>query len=88
MQIHQIQEFKNPKTILDPSRGLVLTHERVLKQSSTSAIAFDGVTYEIGEDGSFDVPDEVGQYYVGRPGWYEGPNPFAEQPSATASPFS
>lgn len=78
MKIHQVVEtFENLHEI-DPRKGPVLRKERVLKEGSTTAI--DDPThghFEIGPDGSFDVPDELGVFLCRTPDWFEGPNPFA-----------
>ncbi len=83
-QIHEVQVFEKKHYEIDPQRGAVLKSEQVLKRSGTTAIAFDGETYEIGEDGTFDVPVEVAAHFTARPGWYEGPNPFIEEYAAEA----
>lgn len=78
MQIHEVQVFKKKSHHLDPEKGLVLQTQDIVKRSDTSVISFDGVEYEVDDDGTFDVPDEVAAFFIGTPGWYEGPNPFNE----------
>jgi hypothetical protein len=79
MQIHEVQVFDVKRYEIDPERGAVLKHDQTIKRSGTDTIAFEGETYHIEPDGSFDVPSEVAAHYCARPGWYEGPNPFIEQ---------
>lgn len=78
MQIHEVVEQLEQKHELDPRHGVRLRTERVIVPSTTHVIAFDGETYEA-ENGTFDVPAEVAEFYLGRPGWFSGPNPFAEK---------
>jgi hypothetical protein len=82
MRVHQVEEFTTNVHKLDPVRGMLLHHERGLRRGSAASITHDGETYEIASDGTFDLPADVAAAIVGRPGWYEGPNPFVEeQPS-------
>jgi hypothetical protein len=79
MQIHQVEEHTVNVHKLDPVYGMRLHQERALRRGTTARISHPGFDpIDIGPDGTFDVPDEVGAHFVGRPGWYEGPNPFEE----------
>lgn len=80
-QIHQVEEYTELKHDLDPVRGMVLRSERKVLKGGTVAIShpdYDEV-FEIGPDGSFDVPDDVAAFLVKQPSWFEGPNPFQEE---------
>lgn len=80
-KIHNVEVTQTKRYVTDPEKGLVLKHEDKIQRGNVTAIAHDGVTYKIDDDGSFDVPDEVVTFLCHTPGWYEGPNPFhAEAP--------
>jgi hypothetical protein len=76
MQIHNVEKVDQAVSAIDPIHGIVRRVETVIKQSSVTSI--DG-KYNIGPDGSFDVPDDVAAFLCNTPGWYAGPNPYAEE---------
>jgi hypothetical protein len=88
MQIHQVEVFDELRREIDPARGIVARREQVIRKGGATRIAHEGVTYEIDPDGSFDVPEEVAAVLVGKPGWYEGPNPFPAEVEAQPKPRS
>jgi hypothetical protein len=75
MQLHHVEEFEERLHEVDPVRGPVVRPVKKLRQGAASCISHGGVDYEISPDGTFEVPPEVGAEFLGRPGWYEGPNP-------------
>lgn len=85
MLIHNVQVHWRSEYALDPIRGTVLKKEEVLQRGTISAVAHDGVTYTVGDDGSFEVPADVAAALVGENGWYEGASPFPpEKPARKA----
>ena len=58
----------------DNHRRQVLTPMRV--PSSVGKISFDGAEYEADETGTFYVPPEVADHYLGFPNWFSGENPY------------
>ena len=87
MQIHQVEVFETNQHVLDPTRGMLLRKEQQLRRGSAASISHPDheEDFEIGPDGTFDVPTDVALFYVGdgsgpgQPGWYAGPNPFHEE---------
>ena len=79
MQIHHIEvTFKN-RYELDPDSGQrVLRREPLLKRSGVEKIQDGKKAYTIDKDGSFEVPDALGERLVRGPGWFEGPSPFSD----------
>jgi len=90
MRIYHVHETWRDEWESDLDRGMVKVRRRVLEPSNQIRLTHDGVTYEVQPDGSFDVPEEVGTFYVGPPvaraGWHTGVPPFAlnEVPPAMA----
>ena len=78
MEIHQVIESEVLRHELDPIRGVQMRKERVLKQGSASVITDPEFGEFKAENGTFDVPDGLAVTLLCQPGWYEGPNPFAE----------
>lgn len=77
MKIHQVIATQEPRHDVDPVRGVILRMETVLKAGTALTIAGgDHGSFDIGEDGAFDVPDELGEFLLSTPGWFEGTNPF------------
>ncbi len=76
-EIHQVEEAVERKHVIDPYHGMTIRMETVVKPSTTAAISHEGVTYKA-VDGTFDVPQDVANLFLGYPGWAPGPNPFAE----------
>ncbi len=74
-QIHQVEVFEEYHHEVDPIHGIRLSKVKRLKQGTTERISFNGETYEARPDGTFDVPTEVAEFFVGRPGWFDGPCP-------------
>ena len=80
MQLHHVHEHHVERWIVDPALGPVKRRDPVVKQSDTHAIVHEGVQYDRDENGNFEVPEEVGQFYINRvDGWHEGPSPFPAQ---------
>lgn len=77
MQIHEVVEQQVQKHELDPRHGVRLRIDRVLAPSGTERIVHGDETFDA-VDGTFDVPAEVADFYLGLPGWFSGPNPFSE----------
>jgi hypothetical protein len=94
MHIHHIEESYADRWMVDPDLGTVKRRELVMKPSGTAAIAVppntfeslpDGGTFNKAEDGTFDVPDDVGEYFTRMPGWHAGESPFPPEEHAAAS---
>lgn len=86
MRIHHLEVRNTTHVAADERTGKpVLVRDKVLGPSGTTAITYEGVQYNVQQDGTFDVPDEVGAYYMRGDGWFGGPNPFAEQFQAEAA---
>ncbi len=81
MQIHHIITTNVDRFVLDPTLGPVKRRELVMKQSDVQTIASGGHTYEMQPDLTFEVPPELGNFYLTHKdkdgSWHEGPNPFA-----------
>ena len=78
--IHQVEAHEQYEYEIDPIRGGVRRRTSdVTQQGSASAISHESGEYEIDDEGSFDVPEDVAEYFCNQPGWYRGPNPFAAQ---------
>ena len=95
MLIYHLHQAYEDRWVLDAERGSVKRREAVLKPSGTSAISIpagqfestpEGAVFEVGSDGSFDVPEDVAEYFIGMPGWGEGVCPFpADDPAPAKS---
>ena len=89
MQIHHLETGWQERWVTDPALGLVKRREQVVKASTTHCLTHEGVAYHRGDDGTFDVPVELGEFLTSRPatGWNTGPNPFftEEQPEPSGS---
>lgn len=53
----------------DPQRPGHTAFDRRMDAAGTHAISHNGKQYTADNDGWFDVPDEVGQFFISRPGW-------------------
>ncbi len=88
MKMHHLIIRTEEKFEVHPDRGVIKVPHHVPQASELHAIVHDGKTYEIGEDLSFEVPDEVGAFFLPRAvaggRFYEGLNPFAALISAAA----
>jgi hypothetical protein len=78
--IHNVQTFDRSEHVVDPVRGPILKKEQVLKRGTIETVAHEGKTYKIDNSGSFNVPDEVAEFLLEQPGWYEGESPFPVEP--------
>jgi hypothetical protein len=85
MQIHNATSSTKLVWSLDPVRGPVQQTERVVERAGTTQISVpkggfastpEGATFDIQPDGTFHVPDDVGEFYVRTPNWFEGASPF------------
>lgn len=87
-QIFQLEEKELMKYQLDPVAGLVKRSEHVIQPTSTIALSHNGQTFELEDDQTFHVPDDVADAFLRMPGWHEGENPFNDiqdaAPVATA----
>ena len=82
MKIHRVIESHKDEWEAHPDLGMVKVRHLVMQPSNDAALVHDGEQYSVGDDGSFDVPAKVGEFYLGRAGWHTGPSPFAvEKPS-------
>lgn len=82
MQIHHLEVKRTYENVIDPRTGKVVRRmsEPQLAPASTSGITSeDGEQFNVAPDGTFEVPHEVGAYYLKQDGWFVGSNPFAEQ---------
>jgi hypothetical protein len=86
MQIHHVHVTYEDRYVLDPALGPVKRREEVIRPSTTHNITWKDESYDRGPDGTFDVPDECGQFYVTRPGWYAGPSPFPPEEETPKPP--
>lgn len=77
MKIHHVIETTQDRWEVDPVRGPGRVRSAIVRPSDVHRLVFKKKTYDIGPDGSFDVPNEVGKFYVGKLGWYEGVLPVA-----------
>jgi len=76
MKIYQVVATEELRHEVDPIKGIRVRREQVIAQGGALSIAGgEHGTFEIGSDGSFDVPDEFGRFMLNQPGWYEGVNP-------------
>lgn len=53
----------------DPMRPGHSAFDRRMDASGAHRLNHEGKSYEADSDGWFDVPDEVGRFFIGRPGW-------------------
>lgn len=53
----------------DPMRPGHSAFDRRMDASGAHKILHNGKEYAADDDGWFEVPDEVGAYFIGRPGW-------------------
>ena len=80
MKIYHVINKEVDRFVLDPLRGTILRRENILTQSDIESIAKDDEVYPIDHQGTFEVPESVGQDLLERAvangRWYEGENPF------------
>jgi hypothetical protein len=85
VKIYQVIATEELRHEVDPIKGVRARKETVLARGGSTSIADgEGGTYEIGPDGSFEVPDELGHFLLKQPGWYEGVNPLGGPTPAEA----
>jgi hypothetical protein len=78
-QIHQVIASEEARHEIDPLRGSIVRKEQVLKRGSVEKIASpEHGGFSISDDGTFDVPEELAEFYLKQPDWYQGPNPFVQ----------
>ena len=77
MKIHRVSETYEDKWEAHPDLGMTKVRRTVMKPSGDHALVHGDKTYPVDDDGSFDVPEEIGRELVKRAGWHEGPSPFA-----------
>lgn len=92
MKIHHVFTSYVDRYVIDPALGPVKRREELIKQSDVTSITWEGNTYLIQPDGSFDVPDAAGHFLTSRASavgrWYEGPNPYAAERLTKAEALS
>jgi hypothetical protein len=85
MQIYNLQETYEERWILDPVTGPAKRREAVVKPSGMDRISVpagvyascpQGKVFEVQPDGTFEVPQDIGEFYVRQPGWHSGASPF------------
>lgn len=95
MKIFHVQESWQDRWVLDPVTGPAMRHELVAKQSTMGTISVpekvypslpDGATFDVGDDGSFEVPDEVGAFFLRMPGWHAGVSMFPKEEAPAEEP--
>ncbi len=80
MQIHHVERTYENEHVLDQTSGRVrLKRTPLLGPSAVRVITYDQDVYSVQPDGSFEVPAEVGHFYLEQDGWFQGENPFAER---------
>lgn len=78
MQIHHVERAFENEHVLDPTSGKVrLKRTPLLGPSAIRVITFDQDVYSLQPDGCFEVPADVGHFYLKQDGWFQGENPFA-----------
>jgi hypothetical protein len=83
VKIHQVVVTETPHYEVDPVLGVKRTTSKDMLPGSASVIsAGDHGTFEVGSDGAFDVPNELGEEFLRMPGWFPGANPFVVEPAA------
>ena len=78
MKIHQVVVTHENRYETDPIKGIVIRKDEVLKPGGVVALQDPEFGSFEAENGTFDVPEELGARMCKGPDWYEGPNPFAE----------
>ena len=86
MKIHRVIESYKDEMEVHPDLGIVKVRRTVMQPSNDGALVHDGKQYNVGDDGAFDVPAEVGAFYAGRAGWHTGPSPFSVEVPAAEKP--
>ncbi|MDA8329889.1 MAG: hypothetical protein M0027_01520 [Candidatus Dormibacteraeota bacterium] len=87
MQIHFVEVQMRDRYVLDEHLGPVKRREQVLQPSSIDRINHKGQTYEVQDDLTFHVPDDVGREILAmRPDCHSGPNPFAVEAEMAPNP--
>lgn len=76
MKIHHVIETVETVWDFDPVRGATKVQQSVLRPADDIKLVHEGQTYLVGDDGAFEVPDDLGRLLCGRAGWYEGPGTF------------
>ncbi|MGD0386755.1 MAG: hypothetical protein ABSB73_11555 [Solirubrobacteraceae bacterium] len=86
-QIHHVVQSTANRYVVDPDRGIVQRRELVMGASDIQQIKHGDDMFQVGDDGTFQVPERVAAHFLRMPGWHEGPNPFAEaQPEPEPEP--
>jgi hypothetical protein len=86
--IHHVVTRYKDRWVADPELGMVKRHEQIMDRSGVDMLVHQGVTYEIQPDGTFLLPDDVAQFFLNQPNWFEGANPFGpEEPTPMPEEF-
>ena len=75
-KIHHVETKHEERWEFDPQLGPVRRNIPLVGRSGTEKIVHAGETFEVGTDGSFDVPDYVADFMCRMPGWHRGTSPF------------
>ena len=85
MQIYTVHTEYEDRWVLDPEKGAIKKREALMKPAPTTSISIppktfescpDGETFDVQPDGSFHVPNDVGQFFCSQSDWHEGLSPF------------
>jgi hypothetical protein len=80
--IHHVETSYKDRWVADPDLGMVKRHEMILGRSTTGAIAHKGKTYNVTDDGTFEVPEDLAAFLLNQKGWHEGATPFPPDEAA------
>ena len=87
MQIYFVERTYRDRWVMDEDRGLAKRRELIMQPSGIDRIVHEGKTYEVGDDMTFDLPDDVGRAILKmRPDAQEGVNPFAAEAENAPDP--
>ncbi len=76
VQIHHVEVHPEVTHVLDKDLGVVRRQTQMVRESTVGTITHDGEVYEVADDGSFYVPEDVAAFMLRQPDWYSGPSPF------------
>jgi hypothetical protein len=82
MKIYHLEKKLVIQKKVDPRLGIVNERVEQVLPSPFTSLQHDGVTYLPNADGSFDVPSEVGNFFLKQSGWEAGIPPLAPDYSA------
>lgn len=78
MQIYRVIRSTKDSYDIDPDRGMVLKRIEAMLPADDDRIVHEGVTYEVQPDGTFNVPQDLGERFTAAwdSSWKVGANPF------------